>query len=180
MANTTIIVPTISLRLVSVRGLQLEGGTPTLAVTTGDLLNISGWNAGWPSGFVTNVDEATNVADGSTVATTIANDAVVFDLSDSFLTNANTITGVTVTVRAQFTGDKIAVGGLDVELLIGGVSQGTDTVALTTLMANYVASKAGWDQDWTAAELDAMQVRVTRHTPGKVAPTCFFASSETR
>jgi hypothetical protein len=35
-----------------------------------EILNINGWDSGWPTGSVSNVDEATAGADGASVSTT--------------------------------------------------------------------------------------------------------------
>lgn len=125
-------------------------------------LNISGWDAGWPTGFVTNVDESIANADGQTVSTQGVSDVVVFDLSASALLNSDNITNVDITLRASVVDFFGGTGSLSVELLIGGVSKGSSsTPLLSSILTNHILTNPGWDQDWTAAELEDMQVRVT-------------------
>ncbi len=125
-----------------------------------ETLNINGWDSGWPSGSVAAVDEAVASADGATVSTTIEDDTVIFDLTNTALTDADTITDVSITVRAKKTGTGAA--SFEVALLIGGSSQGIDGTApfLSTSFVNDVYTNTGWNSDWTAAQLNGAQVRV--------------------
>jgi len=176
MANTTITVPYVSLRLVAARGLWLNTHTPTIAATVGERRNIAGWNGNWPNGLLTNVDEQVAFADGSTVSTNTSGHLVVFNLTSSAITTPDTITNVDMTIRAMV---DIALGGggagsFDVTLLVGGVGQGTVNVALTGAMANVPASHAGWDQDWTAAQLSGMQVGIVSRQDAPVINEWFI------
>jgi len=127
-----------------------------------DKLNISGWDSGWPTGFVTNVDESIAGADGSSVSTTIEGDVVVFDLDASNITDVDVVTNVAITIRARLW-PKFQDGSFIVELLIGGASQGAEGSPpnLGSIFQNGVYGYVGWNVDWTAAQLDGMQVRVT-------------------
>jgi len=130
-------------------------------------LNINGWNNGWPFGFVSNVDDAIANPDGQTVSTSTDDDVVIFDLDASAIDDNDVVTDVGITVRGSFFDDGgfLTAGQLDVSLLIGGVSQGTESTGiLQPVQANYVLSNAGWDSDWTAAQLAGMQVRVIART----------------
>jgi len=131
-------------------------------------LNISGWDSGWPTGYVANVDESVASADGQAVSTSMDNDVVIFDLDASVIDDVDVVTDIGITVRAMFEDEPAPsnTGSLTVALLIGGVSQGSESTGdLTDSQANYVLSNAGWDSDWTAAQLAGMQVRVTSSTP---------------
>jgi len=134
-------------------------------------LNVSGWDGGWPTGFVTNIDEPIASADGSFVATSTLNDVVVLDLSNNVgITVLDTVNSISVKVRC-----KSAVSGfpeppvltLDVEVLIGGVSQGTDTSSIIpTSFVTKTLTNAGWDSNWSIAQIDGMQLRITARTSG--------------
>jgi hypothetical protein len=125
-------------------------------------LNINGWDAGWPTGLLSNVDEAIADADAQTVGTNITGDVVIFDLDPTALIDGDEVTDVGITVRATCSGLGFDLGYLDVELLIGGAAQGA--AQRTSSMVgtqNHVLSSASWDSDWTQAQLEGMQVRVT-------------------
>jgi len=134
-------------------------------------LNISGWDSGWPTGFVSNVDEPIASADGSVVSTGLARDTVIFDLTDVVdIDDAGTVTGVTITIRARQSYTIFRDGEFDVNFLIDGVSQGPGLTVdtLGTSLSNLVYVSAFWNQDWTVAQLNGAQVSVRTTNIGEV------------
>jgi hypothetical protein len=127
-----------------------------------EILNINGWDSGWPTGSVSNVDEATAGADGASVSTTSRNDVVIFDLDNTSLTDADTITNVTIKVRGRVQFTVLGEPRFDVELLIGGVSQGIGLgPGLTSSFVTGSYVHFLWHSDWTQAQLNGAQVKVT-------------------
>ena len=128
-----------------------------------------------PSGAATSheaVDETIASADGGSTITTPAaeNDAITFDLASPGLSDADTISQVDVHVHGRTSGSGADQFG--VELLIGGVVQGVSqsTGDLTGSHATYgPLNDAAWNADWTAAQLNGMQVRVTANQTGMPA-----------
>lgn len=132
-----------------------------------ETLNISGWDSGWPLGFISNADEAVVDADGSAVATNFASDVVIFDLDNVTTIDAlDVVTAVDITVRCNASNIS-HVPYLRVELLIGGISRGFDlTSTLNQVYVNEFLSNGNWDQNWTVAQLNSAQVRVTSDAVG--------------
>jgi hypothetical protein len=132
-----------------------------LAMAT-EILNINGWDSGWPTGAVANVDEAIAAADGSVVECATEGDIVVFDLTNTGLTDADTITQLDITFRARETSAASGDNSIDVEFLVGAAVQGNaQNVVLTTDFQDFSLSTDAWDTDWTQAQLDGAQVRCT-------------------
>ena len=130
-----------------------------------ETLNINAIDSAFsdPNGAVTDIDEPISGADGNSYGTTTEDDVATFGLTPTALTDAHTINSVTLTVRAQ-KGGTAGNERFQVDLLIGGVVQGSQqsTGNLTTSFANYTGiNDAGWNSDWTQAELNGMQVRLT-------------------
>jgi hypothetical protein len=128
-------------------------------------VSIDAINATWAgaSGAATDIDEAIASADGNLYGPGPEADAADFGFASPSLADADTITGISVTVRLLGSGTAGAEQA-DVEFLIGGVVKGATktTGDLTGSFANYGPfTDAGWDSDWTAAELDGMEVRIT-------------------
>jgi len=147
-------------------------GTLSYANPVTEQLQINGWDNGWPTGFVANVDEPSAIADGQTVSTSGDNVAVVFDLDNVSvdITDETDVLSVSMTLRSRMTSvdddpfePGVDPGYLEIDLIIDGFSQGTKDVHVTenTVMANYSVSLIAWNQDWSVAQLNAMQVRVT-------------------
>ena len=137
-----------------------------MAVVT---ININSIDATWAgaSGAVTNIDETIAGADAAVYGPGPNVDAADFGLSAHGRSDGDTITNVGITVRLA---DNGTAGTLtaDVELLIGGTTQGTVTTAsLSGTMANYgPLNIAGWNSDWTAAQLTGAQIRITPQQSG--------------
>jgi hypothetical protein len=88
------------------------------------------------------------------------------DLSATTITDADTVTAVAIYVRALTTG--VGNDKINVDWIIGGTSQGSFTTAnLSGSFADYTATNAGWNSDWTASELAGAQVRLTTNQTGK-------------
>ena len=136
-------------------------------------LNISGWNAGWPQGLLSNIDEAVADADGQTISTSQGGDTVLLDFDNvAVIVDADTVNSVSVTIRASFDDllDLGATGGLNVSLFIDSLLKGTEATGnLSSTMSNKGLTNVGWDVDWTAAQLDSLQILVTT-TGGEDAP----------
>jgi len=135
---------------------------------TVETLFPNGDDGGWPTGGFANIDEGIASADGLTYETSIDNDVTVIDLDDSAIADADTVNSVTVKIRAKDTGSG-GKNSLIVDLLIGGVGQGPITSGvLNNAYGTYTFVDAvNWDQDWTAAQLDGMQLEITANQTGK-------------
>lgn len=121
---------------------------------------------GWPTGDVVDVDEGIASADGAFMATTIDDDVVIFDLGPSAIVDVDTVTGITIVIRALSTGsggkDKLAVA-----LRIDGTDRAqVSTPNLSGSFVDYTLNDADWNQDWTAAQMDGAQVRVRADQTG--------------
>ena len=88
-------------------------------------------------------------------------DGLLLDLEDSARGDGDTITNVSIVARGQRGAN--AGDNFTVQIYIGGVAQGSP-VSFGTLTASWSTSgtlnDAGWNSDWTAAQLDGMQVEV--------------------
>lgn len=134
-----------------------------------ETLNINTINETWAgaSGFNTDIDEAIADADGSLYGPGPEADAADFGLSASAVEDADAVTNVSITVRLK-KGGTAGTETCDVNFLIDAVDKGTvNTGALTTSFANYgPLNTAGWNVDWTAAEMDGAEVRLTPRQSG--------------
>ena len=134
-------------------------------------LNINGISAsdsGNFSGSVTDIDEAVASADGNVMSSSTNGEGETLrvTLTDSAITDANVVTALDMVLRCSAPGT--GNNSFDVELFIGGVSQGSaNTGQVTGSLANYNLSSAGWDADWTAAQLDGAEVLITCVQNGK-------------
>lgn len=133
-----------------------------------EILNINGWDSGWPTGSVANVDEAIAGADGALISTTTENDTVLLDLTSTVIADADTVNAVDITVRCREGAGSAGNNDIGVEFLIGGSVQGSqrDTAQLTTSFQNLSVSDVAWDSDWTAAQLNGAQVRLDAKQSG--------------
>ena len=132
----------------------------------------NGNDGGWDVSTHTNIDNGIlggTPDDGAEVnELTTENAALLLDLADSAITDADTVTQVEIRVRARSAGagnDRVGV-----ELFIGGTGQGaTNSGSLTASFVTYVITNAAWDVDWTAAQLDGAQVQLTSVQSGMPA-----------
>lgn len=127
-----------------------------LLLPNGDSVN------NWDAGTFDDVNQGVDTPNDSLLMTdgSLEGEIVTFDMDDSALTDGDTITLVQIGTRAQRgsnSGDSLGV-----DLLIGGVVQGSQVGrTLGTSLNNSDANDAGWNSDWTAAQLDGLQVRLT-------------------
>lgn len=164
-------------RLITFTGLELRGQAPTTTLPnlSANRLNVNGWDSGWPAGLLSNIDERITGADGQTISTTLVGDAVLLDFDDATtLRDIDTVTTVEVMIRArETTGDGAATASLNVELLINSVKQGSTQVTgtLGATFSNALLADAGWNSDWTLAEVNSLQLRITAVNAAAGAPS---------
>ena len=133
---------------------------------TVETLNINAIDGAFadPNGAVTDIDEPIASADGASYGTTTEDDTADFGLTNPVLiSDADTVNSVTITLRAQ-KGGTAGNERFQVDLLIGGVVQGTQqsTGNLSASFVNYTGiNDVGWNSDWTLPQLQGMQVRIT-------------------
>ena len=143
--------------------IQLAGKLSYLNTLT-ERLQIDSWDAGWPTGFVTNVDEPSANADGQTVSTTLEFDTVNFGLDNtSLINNEDTVLGVSMVVRGRITesGPNPANATFDVSLIVNGLPLGPTNISPSEFMANYVITNTAWNLDLSVSQINSMQVRVS-------------------
>jgi hypothetical protein len=129
------------------------------------LLHVNGWNSGW-SGNWANVDDPVSAPDGQTVTTSTSGASVTFDVESvtGTISDADFVSGISVELRsrkyAELTAEPPEVE-IAIEVLIGGISQGTESRFQVSNFQNRTLTNAGWDSDWTEAQLNGMQIRAT-------------------
>ena len=143
----------------------------------------NGDDGGWTTNnAATNASSGINggtPTDGSFIETTGVSegDVINIDLGATALTDADTVTAVTVRVRAQSSNSNDSI---TVDLIVGGTAQGVgqDTGGLAASFTTYTLTDAvNWDADWTAAQLNGMQVRLTS-AQGGMPQACDIQVSE--
>lgn len=120
-------------------------------------------DSGWDTGSFADVDEGvlTPDDDATKVVETSRNTTMLFGLTSTVVVDADTVTNISVDVRAR--SDKASSNSnLGIEILIGGVVQGAQqTVTLTTSWAStFGTNDAAWNVDRTAAQLNGMEVQI--------------------
>ena len=116
----------------------------------------------WDAGTFADVNQGVDTPnDGLTMSDiSIEGEIVTFDMDNSALSDGDTITNVTIRTRAQRgsnNGDSLGI-----DLLIGGSVQGSQVNrTLGTSLDDINSNDVGWNTDWTAAQLDGLQVRLT-------------------
>ncbi len=128
-------------------------------------------DSGWPTGTFADINEDFGSPDAAIMQTTDAelSDILILDVGASAVEDADTVDNITIDIRALCSG----TGGKDdyvVELLIGGVGQGTVThqdvgQSFGTLSSNL----AGWNVDRSASDMDGAQIRITSNQRGMAA-----------
>ena len=133
-----------------------------------EFLYPSGDDNGWPTNDWTDIEESIASADGVALETGVDDDIVLIDLDNTALTDAHTINSVTVKILAKDTSPGTK-NSLVVDLFIGGAGQGPVTSA--NLTASYgtvtLVDATNWDIDWTAAQLNGMQLQIRANQTGK-------------
>ena len=127
----------------------------------------------WDSGDHTDVDEGVSTPNDSDFIAIAGLDKegfiIEFNLQDSAIEDADTVNTIIVNVRGQNNG---GAGGdhLQINLRIGGTLRGATNTSLLSEsgFANINGiSNANWDADWTASELDGMQLSIASRQGGK-------------
>lgn len=129
-----------------------------------EILLPNGDDAGWTTGGFADIDElVSSPNDTDFIQTAIDGEGEVIDidLDNTALTDGDTITNVTVNIRGHIN-TVGGVGRVRVNLLIGGVIQGGNQITCNIeAITNYAANTLEWNVDWTAAQLNGMQIRLT-------------------
>jgi len=116
----------------------------------------------WDAGTFADVNQGVDTPNDSLLMTDGSNEGeiVTFDMDDSALADADTITNVTIRTRAERgANDNDSLG---IDLLIGGSVQGSQVDrTLPATFDDVDSNDVGWNSDWTASQLDGLQVRLT-------------------
>jgi hypothetical protein len=123
------------------------------------------------NGFVTNIDEDLSTPDGSTMFTSLptafSSASMELGLSDSIITDEETVNTVTAKVRTRITGNGISNNVSMYLQLATGTGLGKEyhgISAVQTVPGSYTTlsfTHATWNVDWTAAQLDEMSIDIT-------------------
>ncbi len=111
----------------------------------------------------TELDQGRDTPDDTkTVDTSTKANIDIYDLTDSAITDADTVNTVTIKVRVRMDSGSAGDNRINFSFLIGGISQATQTVFLANdgVYVDSDLNVANWNQDWTASELDGAQVAV--------------------
>lgn len=128
----------------------------------------------YTTGSITDVDEGTASPNDSDFMT--ADDSgYSFEYTPTAhgLTDADTITNVTINIRVK---DNDNSSRWDVYLYIGGVSKGSVTYNSNTVITTAAINTAGWNTDWTEAQLDTIKVRIDTADAGTVDTFWLYAT----
>ena len=129
--------------------------------------------SGPTTGVITDIDEGVAAADGNLCATSSNGEGDIFTIGFADvvgITDADIVNSIIVRLRCGVTGPN---GTYAVDFRIGSVIQGTqqNTGALTVAQANYnLADAAGWDADYTEAQLNGMDVLLDPSQSGMPDP----------
>ncbi len=128
-------------------------------------------DSGWPTGAFSDINEDFGSPDAAIMRTTDAelSDVLILDFGASVVVDADTVTNITVDIRALCSGS----GGKDdyiVELIIGSVGQGIVThqdvgQSFVTLSSNIAA----WNVDRSESDMDGLQISITSGQRGMAA-----------
>ena len=135
-------------------------------------------NTGWDddaSGIVvTDIDEPSGSPDGALISSGVwggtyqpEGDVVTLDFPNTHgIVDGDTVSNVSVKVHHR-EGEATTSSTLDVDLLISGTVQGSAvTFANRQTLTTDTANDVGWNTDWTEAQLDTLQVRLTTAQAG--------------
>jgi len=134
----------------------------------------NGDDSGWTSGTFEDINNGISTPSGVALLTTVNPDTLILDVTDSEVVDGDTVTNITIDMRARVTG----IGAKDdliVDLLIGGSPQGT-AVTHTSVGTSYStlsANDSGWNVDRSASEMDGLQVRIATLQRGKGEPATY-------
>ena len=161
--------PTLAFSTVVATGsLSLEGKPSYVSPLTVQL-QPNGWDSGWPYGFVSNIDEPTSAPDGQTISTDVPlqNAFIDFDNVSGIIDPLADVLGVSLVVRARYDWDVGSPPGnpaLATSLYIDGLFIANLSISVIPTFTNTVISGADWNQAWTIAQLDSLQVRFQSHS----------------
>ena len=128
-------------------------------------------NSGWATNGLAEIDEGIAGADGSVMSTDSdgENENFTLDFASPGLSDGDTITQCDVIIR-HGTGGVDTDSILDVAFLIGTVEQGvTQNPPNRTSLTNDTVNHSGWNTDWTAAQIDGVQLLITAAQTGMPA-----------
>ena len=136
------------------------------------------------SGAVTNIDQGVDTPNDTLTVDTVTpdhgveTDTITFDFTSTTFVDGDTITNVTFRARVGEPGSGTGKDYFGVDLLIGGTAQGTvvDGSYFTTSWVNQSFNDTGWNSDWTASELNGLQIRCTLKQDGMPAAMIFTIS----
>ncbi len=138
-----------------------------------DRLFPNGDDGGWNTGGFGDIDETLAlfsdsdfIADGTPGTPVAEGGVVVLDLTSTIVVDADTVTRIDVIFRAR-DGNASALNSISVDLLIGGVPQGSAVSQNTDAsFTEYTANDTGWNVDRSASDLNGMQIRLTTTQTG--------------
>jgi len=143
-------------------------GLPAIAVGSGwnmatELMLPNGDSANnWDVGTFADVNQGVDTPNDTLLMSdaSLEGAVVIFDMDDTAITDADTVTNVTIRTRAHRGTN--ANDSLGVDLLIGGITQGSQVArALGTGFDDVDSNDSGWNVDWTASQLDSLTARLT-------------------
>lgn len=128
-----------------------------------ETLNVNGVaSKGSWTGTNADIFEAIASADNTGLSNAVGEgDTLDLDLDATTITDSDTVTNVSIVARAQAPTN--SNDGLTFQILIGGTPQGV-AVSFGSVPSSWgnsgTLNDVGWNSDWTAAQLNGMQVRV--------------------
>ena len=131
-------------------------------------------DSGWPTGTFADIDNTIASPSGTFMSATTDPDVLIIDVGDSEVVDGDTVTNITINMWANV----IGTGGKDdltVDLLIGGVAQGTAVThsSVGSTLSNLSSNDVGWNVDRSAADMDGLQVRITTGQRGMGAAATY-------
>lgn len=130
------------------------------------------------------IDETiASVDDADYIQSTTEGDIDVYDIENSVVADADTVIAVRIRFRGKTSGAGTNSIGFEVFLNSTWQTQVNQSVANDDTEATYLINDASWNSDWTAADMDALQVRVQATQMGKPSSgvwtvTCFEVEIE--
>jgi hypothetical protein len=124
---------------------------------------INAINTAWASGSgaVTDIDEPIGSPDTAYYSGGVEDEAAEFGYTASEVVDANTVTNITFNMIYRDDGSAGTVS-VQVDLLISGSPVGAGSAfSVTGSDAEYNVNIAAWNTDFTAAEMDAAELRIT-------------------
>jgi hypothetical protein len=119
----------------------------------------------WTGAF-SDIDEGTASPDtADIIAATAKNGTALLNIADSAVGDGDTVTGVDIVLHQQTRG--AGNDSIEAALVIAGVEQGSNVSrTLPSSWETFTYNDAGWNSDWSAAQLDGLQVRLYARQSG--------------